>query len=310
MRLFSGMVPRMRLLFGCPLPQARLVRTKALGGRSLHHRHLPWRNEPMLHLSHVWNGTAAAVVSFIGGLAFGQPCDFPSDPPEPVCPPGWEHVCCPCLPTDAICWNVNDPACRAFEIEECECLCGLPCTNPVPVQCYQAGVPAPTPCPNCIPEICGIGVESVTFCPDDANQKVIARFTASGTVCSPEQLEEIAWIICSGNDATIISLSPDEFCVSAGPGLLTVSPTVPIVSGPCGVNATYHSGTVNVPEYCQGDLDFNGSVGINDKLALLGSWGPCRSTSPCGCCPGDLDSNDVVGINDLLLLLAAWGPCT
>jgi len=54
---------------------------------------------------------------------------------------------------------------------------------------------------------------------------------------------------------------------------------------------------------CPGDIDGDGSVGINDFLVLLGAWGPNPGH------PADLDGDDVVGITDFLALLGAWGPC-
>ncbi len=53
------------------------------------------------------------------------------------------------------------------------------------------------------------------------------------------------------------------------------------------------------------DIDGDGSVGINDFLILLASWGPCP---PGGECESDLDCDGLVGITDFLLLLASWGP--
>ena len=53
-----------------------------------------------------------------------------------------------------------------------------------------------------------------------------------------------------------------------------------------------------------GDLDGDGTVGINDFLELLAAWGPCRSCPPF--CTGDVDFDCNVGINDFLTLLANW----
>ena len=54
---------------------------------------------------------------------------------------------------------------------------------------------------------------------------------------------------------------------------------------------------------CTGDIDGDGTVGINDFLALLAAWGPNPGH------PADLDGDDIVGIVDFLTLLGAWGPC-
>jgi hypothetical protein len=49
-----------------------------------------------------------------------------------------------------------------------------------------------------------------------------------------------------------------------------------------------------------GDVDGSGSVGVNDLLAMLDSWGDCLG------CPADTDGDGSVGIDDLLALLANW----
>ena len=54
-----------------------------------------------------------------------------------------------------------------------------------------------------------------------------------------------------------------------------------------------------------GDLDGNGSVGIIDRLILLGSWGLCPS--PPIPCPADFDGDGAVGIIDLAILLRSSG---
>jgi len=53
-----------------------------------------------------------------------------------------------------------------------------------------------------------------------------------------------------------------------------------------------------------GDLDGDGTVGINDFLDLLAAWGPCPACPPF--CTGDVDFDCNVGINDFLTLLANW----
>ncbi len=55
-----------------------------------------------------------------------------------------------------------------------------------------------------------------------------------------------------------------------------------------------------------GDLNGDGTVGIQDFLLLLAAWGACPEPCPPSC-PADLDENCDVSINDFLLLLANWG---
>ena len=54
---------------------------------------------------------------------------------------------------------------------------------------------------------------------------------------------------------------------------------------------------------CPADVNLDGTVGINDLLDLLSSWGPCIS------CPADVVFDGVVDVTDLLAVIAAWGSC-
>lgn len=59
-------------------------------------------------------------------------------------------------------------------------------------------------------------------------------------------------------------------------------------------------------ESCTADISpscGDGSVSINDLLAVLQHWGPCVN------CVADIDSDGAISINDLLEILARWGPC-
>lgn len=58
-----------------------------------------------------------------------------------------------------------------------------------------------------------------------------------------------------------------------------------------------------IPDECETvpqDINMDGSVDIEDLLALLAAWGPCTD------CPADFDGSGSVDIGDLLSLLAAW----
>lgn len=63
-----------------------------------------------------------------------------------------------------------------------------------------------------------------------------------------------------------------------------------------------------IPDACEaaGDLNGDGSIGINDLLILLTAWGPCAAPCPPACA-GDLDGDCAVGITDFLSLLKNWG---
>jgi hypothetical protein len=53
-----------------------------------------------------------------------------------------------------------------------------------------------------------------------------------------------------------------------------------------------------------GDVDADGTIGIEDFLSLLKSWGEC--SGPPAWCAADLDCNGTVGIADFLRLLQNW----
>ena len=55
-------------------------------------------------------------------------------------------------------------------------------------------------------------------------------------------------------------------------------------------------------EACEGDINGDGEVNVEDLLVLIGAWG---GDDPAA----DIDGNGTVGVGDLLLLIAAWGAC-
>ena len=54
---------------------------------------------------------------------------------------------------------------------------------------------------------------------------------------------------------------------------------------------------------CNGDVDGDVHVGVNDLLAVVAAWGPCQD------CPEDIDGNGHVGTDDILALIGSWGWC-
>ena len=58
--------------------------------------------------------------------------------------------------------------------------------------------------------------------------------------------------------------------------------------------------TVTVP----GDVNGDGTVEVQDLLAILAAWGECAP--PPATCPADFDDDGFVGVSDLLVVLAGW----
>ena len=72
------------------------------------------------------------------------------------------------------------------------------------------------------------------------------------------------------------------------------------------VNGPWQDGGGNVfeetcPGECQGDVNGDGYVGVDDVLIVLGNFGGSGS--------GDANGDGTVDVVDLLLLIAAWGVC-
>jgi hypothetical protein len=71
------------------------------------------------------------------------------------------------------------------------------------------------------------------------------------------------------------------------------------------------------PSNCPADIApngfGNGSVDVDDLIAVILAWGPCApgSAHPCGC-PNDIappGGNDSVDVDDLIAVILAWGAC-
>jgi hypothetical protein len=56
-------------------------------------------------------------------------------------------------------------------------------------------------------------------------------------------------------------------------------------------------------EDCPADISGNGSVDVDDVLAVVAAFGDC------GSCSEDIDGDGTVGVDDLLVVIAAFGPC-
>ncbi len=55
---------------------------------------------------------------------------------------------------------------------------------------------------------------------------------------------------------------------------------------------------------CNGDLNEDGMIGVDDLLLLLADWGDAYAYEP-----SDINGDGAVDVTDLLELLSLWGPC-
>ena len=58
-----------------------------------------------------------------------------------------------------------------------------------------------------------------------------------------------------------------------------------------------------VDEACQGDINQDGTVGVEDLLAVIADWN-CSSG-----CSADINGDLLVNVADLLLVIGGWGAC-
>jgi hypothetical protein len=54
---------------------------------------------------------------------------------------------------------------------------------------------------------------------------------------------------------------------------------------------------------CDGDLNDDGVVNVNDLLTIINQWG-CTD-----CDNEDLNNDGIVNVSDLLIVVGQWGPC-
>ena len=70
---------------------------------------------------------------------------------------------------------------------------------------------------------------------------------------------------------------------------------------------TYEDGGENhiddiCPADCDGDINGDGEVGVDEVLAVIAAWGTDDADA-------DVNDDGIVDTNDLLFVLSAWGPC-
>lgn len=127
-----------------------------------------------------------------------------------------------------------------------------------------------------------------------------------------------AWTPDGANDMTLVTVESDlpGAQIAGGPwpgalenGVTHVIHEVEVTGGTLaiGVVGGYWGASgflngVQLRRLTPADLNEDGTVGIDDFLAMLALWGPCPAP-----CPPDLDGDGQVGINDVLILLGSWG---
>ena len=88
-------------------------------------------------------------------------------------------------------------------------------------------------------------------------------------------------------------------------GLEDIVSVIDLAPGVRGQNSpaiAVYFNTTEVVVDCPADIDGDGTVAVNDLLALIAAWGSPDASL-------DLDGSGVVDVGDLLVVIAAWGAC-
>ncbi|MAV54504.1 MAG: hypothetical protein CMJ28_00945 [Phycisphaerae bacterium] len=157
------------------------------------------------------------------------------------------------------------------------------CSIALPADCSAIGGTSttgdscdPKPCPEPTAGACCFGSNCSLLSPD-ACSNIGGAFTGLGSVCETGCTPAAC---CLGESCVI--LAPGA-CDSAG-GTFN--------GGDCAQSTC----AIAIP----GDVDGDGTVGLNDLIRVLGVWGICSG------CPEDLVEDGVVGLNDLVVILSNW----
>ena len=63
-----------------------------------------------------------------------------------------------------------------------------------------------------------------------------------------------------------------------------------------------HTISLVAPPDCDGDINGDGEVGVDEILAVIAAWDTDDADA-------DVNDDGIVDTNDILLVLSAWGPC-
>ena len=86
-------------------------------------------------------------------------------------------------------------------------------------------------------------------------------------------------------------------------GRLGMHSGVPI-GGDLGVGAALNGVQIRRLPDCPEDTNADGSIDVQDLIAVITTWGPCPPT-----CVADTNNDGSVNIFDLIAVITGWGPC-
>jgi len=137
-----------------------------------------------------------------------------------------------------------------------------------------------------------------------------ASFTATLTLLSPLNAADTYTVTVSDALTDVVaSLALDgEILPTPTP---MVPNTLPSGDGRPGGSALYTFDVIG-GLICLADIapvGGNGTVNVEDLLAIIGAWGPCGNPNNCPADIAPAGGNDVVNVEDLLAIIGGWGAC-
>jgi hypothetical protein len=119
---------------------------------------------------------------------------------------------------------------------------------------------------------------------------------ALGTVTLSQSLSTVG----SGSDP--ILLRHGDINQDGLEDIVSVIDLAPGVRGQNSPAIAVYFNTTEVVVDCPADIDGDGTVAVNDLLAIIAGWGSADASL-------DLDGSGFVDVGDLLVIIAAWGAC-
>lgn len=127
--------------------------------------------------------------------------------------------------------------------------------------------------------------ETPVYCPSTGDAD---RLENGNTLVTSTQLSAVYEVDQAGDMAWQLDMLATEACAGLRPGYRATRVANLYLESP--------------ESPCQGDLDGDGEVAVDDILTLLAQWGGSGSA--------DLDEDGQVEVDDVLLMLQEWGPCS
>jgi hypothetical protein len=67
----------------------------------------------------------------------------------------------------------------------------------------------------------------------------------------------------------------------------------------------FRVGRLSGEQFEPGDVNGDGSVDVDDLIAVILAWGPCPA--PPADCPADVNNSGAVDVDDLIMVILNWG---